>query len=140
MFHQEGRNTGNSDIQKAYKKQLMRPKTTHVVFLQKLEGEKKRQKTPLLKSCIIMWKLHAFVGQLRWMNCILRLAAAPNTVKLILFSVPQKKSYLQARVSVIKTWKAPWVASIDWCYSRETSIAINLLNIQVEIGCICPFA
>lgn len=105
-----------------------------------LKGKKKRQKTPLLKSCIIMWKLHAFVGQLRWMNCILRLAAAPNTVKLILFSVPQKKSYLQARVSVIKTWTAPWVASIDWCYSRETSIAINLLNIQVEIGCICPFA
>lgn len=44
MFRQGGRNTGNSDIQKAYKKQLMRPKTTHVVFLQKLEGKKKKKK------------------------------------------------------------------------------------------------
>lgn len=46
MFHQEGRNTGNSDIQKAYKKQLMRPKTTHVMFLQKLEGGKKKAENP----------------------------------------------------------------------------------------------
>lgn len=56
-----------------------------------LQGGKKRQKTPLLKSCIIMWKLHAFVGQLRWMNCILGLAAAPNTVKLTLFSIATEK-------------------------------------------------
>lgn len=59
-----------------------------------LKEEKKRQKTPLLKSCVIMWKLHAFVGQLRGMNCILGLAAALNTVKLILFSIATEKSYL----------------------------------------------